>query len=513
MMRSLSLRRTSCTLLWSLALLLFVQALEIEIPPFLENRIEAVFGGNIWLPSVQALEIPPFLESQIEAVFGGNSWPLKERRAARREAERRAKFFILDAPLVGEVALHKRYVGYGAFVLVAALFQFGPLIIAYRYSDKRRIRKTTRGNRPGRKDTIDVVVVGCGLPKRGMGWYHLIQLLDMPSVNVRAVVEPFYLSNRPKIFDNLVQSLANKGVVCVPSLAELHTLTSRAHKFKRRTLCFIAGRTSNNPTFFRQCVEMGCSAIYLEKPGAMTSEELSDMRDLAASKQVSVFIGFNRNVSRYILDAVKLSRQIQNCHVFLSHCNSYDDASLPEVFSRCSEGLMKSMGIHELAILVTHFNVSVENIEKFQVNPRLTKLVTLKKLDTATITLTDFRCAAFKIKTKEDVSVSVLVDRSGGYLSFATVKDGAGNEVQKFEYPTPLAAKTLEKKMRADPQMMPYFFVQSEDFLELKRRVISCVLDERDVAEGVATIDVGVEALRLAEYATKELTRAVMTKE
>ena len=486
MMRSPSLRRAACILLWSLALLLSIQA------------------------TCAALEIPPFLESPIEAVFGGNS---KQRRAARREAERRAKYFIFDAPLVGEVVFRKRYVGYGAFVLVAALVQFGPLLVAYRYSDKRRIRKTTRGNRPGRKDTIDVVVVGCGLPKRGMGWYHMMQLLDMRSVNVRAVVEPFYFTNRPKIFDSLVQSLADKGVVCVLSLAQLYAGTSRGHKFKRRTLCFIAGRTSNNPTFFRQCIEMGCSAIYLEKPGAMTSEELSDMRDLAASKQVPVFIGFNRNVSQYVLDAAKLSRQVSFSHVFFSHCNSYDEASLPEVFSRCSEGLMKSMGIHELAILVTHFNVRVKNIEKFQVNPRLTELLTLKKPGASTITLTDFRCAAFKIKTKEDVSVSVLVDRTGGNLSFATVKDGAGNEVQKFEYPTPLVAKTLEKKMRADPQMMPYFFVQSEDFLELKRRVISCVLDEKDVAEGVATIDIGVEALRLAEYATEKLTRAVMTKE
>ena len=461
---------------------------------------------------VEALEIPRYLESPIEAIFGGNSWLLKERRAARREAERRAKYFILHTPF-GVVEVRKRHVGYAAFILLAALVQFGPLLIAYRYSDKRRIRKTTRGNRPGRKDTIDVVVVGCGLPKKGMGWFHLIQLLEMPDVNVRAVVEPFYFSNRPKVFDDLVQSLANKGVVCVPSLVELQTGTSRAHKFTRQTLCFIAGRTSSNPNYFRQCIEMGACAIYLEKPGASTSEELSDMRDLAATNQVPVFVGFNRNVSSYILDAVKLSRQIPNCHVFFSHCNSYEETSLPEVFSRCPEGLLKSMGIHELATLVTHFNVTVENIEKFQVNPRLTKLLTLRKPGTSTITLTDFRCAAFKIKTKEDMSVSVLIDRTGGNTSFAMVKDGVGNEVQKFEYPTPLTAKVIEKKIRADPKMMPYFFVQSEDFLELKNRVVRCVIHDRESAEGVATIDIGVEALRLAEYATQELTKAVMTKD
>ena len=492
----MSQSRPPRAVLWSLILTL---ALFVKIPRF---------------QFVKALEIPRYLERPIEAVFGGNSWLLKERRAARREAERRAKFFILDIPFgVGELAIRKRHVGYAAFILLAAIVQFGPLLIAYRYSDKRRIRKMTRGNRPGRKDTIDVVVVGCGLPKRGMGWYHLVQLMNMPNVNVRAVVEPFYFNNRPKIFDDLVQSLADKGVICVPSLAELHTGTSRSHKFNRRTLCFISGRTSNNPNYFRECIEMDACAIYLEKPGAATSEELSDLRDLAASKQVPVFIGFNRNVSSYILDAVKLSRQTPNCHVFFSHCNSYEETSLTEVFSRCSEGLLKSMGIHELAALVTYFNVTVEKIEKFQVNPRLTQLVTLKKPGTSTIALTDFRSAAFKIKTKEDVSVSVLVDRTGGNTSFAMVKDGTGNEVQTFEYPTPLAAKILEKKMRADPQMMPYFFVQSEDFLELKRRIVKCVLDERESAEGVATINIGVEALRLAEYATQELTKAVTTKD
>ena len=41
--------------------------------------------------------------------------------------------------------------------------------------------------------TVDVVLVGCGCPKRGMGWYHLTQLLEMPNVVMKAVVEPFYL--------------------------------------------------------------------------------------------------------------------------------------------------------------------------------------------------------------------------------------------------------------------------------------------------------------------------------
>ena len=41
--------------------------------------------------------------------------------------------------------------------------------------------------------TCDVVLVGCGCPKRGMGWYHLTQLVEMPNVCMKAVVEPWYL--------------------------------------------------------------------------------------------------------------------------------------------------------------------------------------------------------------------------------------------------------------------------------------------------------------------------------
>ena len=41
----------------------------------------------------------------------------------------------------------------------------------------------------------DVVLVGCGVPKRGMGWYHAKQMLegDVPSACLTTVVEPYFL--------------------------------------------------------------------------------------------------------------------------------------------------------------------------------------------------------------------------------------------------------------------------------------------------------------------------------
>lgn len=60
----------------------------------------------------------------------------------------------------------------------------------------------------------------------------------------------------------------------------------------------------------------------------------------------------------------------------------------------------------------------------------------------------------------------------------------------------------------ADPEMMPHFFVQCDDYLELKNRVVDSTLGGRD-APGVATIQVGIEALKLAEYGTEELNKAL----
>ena len=44
-----------------------------------------------------------------------------------------------------------------------------------------------------RDDVLDVWVVGCGEPKKSMGWFHFTQLVADARVRVTAVVEPFLL--------------------------------------------------------------------------------------------------------------------------------------------------------------------------------------------------------------------------------------------------------------------------------------------------------------------------------
>ena len=58
--------------------------------------------------------------------------------------------------------------------------------------------------------------------------------------------------------------------------------------------------------------------------------------------------------------------------------------------------------------------------------------------------------------------------------------------------------------------MMPYFFLQHDDYITLKERATAHILSGKPGApEGMATIDVAVEALKCAEYLTPMLQAAL----
>mmetsp|Transcript_17491 Transcript_17491/g.25899 ORF Transcript_17491/g.25899 Transcript_17491/m.25899 type:complete len:570 (-) Transcript_17491:383-2092(-) len=436
-------------------------------------------------------------------------------------------------------------------------------------SKKRRRRKRPGGNRADDDDTmIDVIVIGIGLPKKGMGWYHLTQLLEMKTINVRAIVEPFFLNPElcpepPQSFAELVTELKEMGVICAPSIAEL--VGEEDDDFRgeyhdaHKTLCLIAARTADNPKLFEECIHYSLAKVlYLEKPGAPSVQELESMKALALQTNTQVYLGYNKNVTPYIQKTIALAKTVKHAHVFLCHNNSYTQADLPEVFFRNSEGMLKNMAVHELAILVTFFDVTVSQISKFKINTSklFSEKLSIWKPGTSLPNpeyVTDFSRVAFKITTKSGTNVSVMADRCGGNVSFAVVKDEHGKEVQKFEFPDPKTAALIEEQVAEDPAMMPYFFVQSNDYQELKHRVVNSMIvnnnknkkddvektkkqkkkkkqkkgneedanggddDEKKTktttmattAQGVATIQVGIEALKLAEYATEQLNKTL----
>merc|ERR1712032_936550 len=97
---------------------------------------------------------------------------------------------------------------------------------------------------------------------------------------------------------------------------------------------------------------------------------------------------------------------------------------------------------------------------------------------------TDFDKIKFTIKTKTGKEVSVQANRCGGDVSWAMVSDAEAN------------VSVLEKKY---PGAMPYFFSQDPDYITVKDKVADFCANGV-AAEGVATIDIAIETLRVAEY-------------
>lgn len=164
--------------------------------------------------------------------------------------------------------------------------------------------------------------------------------------------------------------------------------------------------------------------------------------------------------------------------------------------------MLKNMAIHELALLVSFYDVSVENIESVKADKEFSSMQTLK--GPSGKEFTDFDKIKFTIKTKTGKEVSVQADRCGGTDSYATVTDASGEEVFRYWMPDEEDKANVEKLKAKYPTAMPYFFTQDPDYVTVKERVAKHTVTGEE-AEGVATIGIAVETLRVAEYLTPTL--------
>ena len=59
----------------------------------------------------------------------------------------------------------------------------------------RTLQRSSRLLATRAASTTPVALVGCGMPGRGMGWYHAKQILDgdVPSATLTDIVEPWFL--------------------------------------------------------------------------------------------------------------------------------------------------------------------------------------------------------------------------------------------------------------------------------------------------------------------------------
>mmetsp|Transcript_40123 Transcript_40123/g.69816 ORF Transcript_40123/g.69816 Transcript_40123/m.69816 type:complete len:418 (-) Transcript_40123:117-1370(-) len=356
----------------------------------------------------------------------------------------------------------------------------------------------------------NVVVVGAGVPKRGMGWYHAKQMIDgdVPSAKLTGVVEPWFLgggadSDAGKVFKEWADEESKNGVGFYASVSDLPPPEGK-------TLALISGRTADNPRLLKEVIEAGCTHVFLEKPGAPTVAELEDMKKYAAEKGVPVWMGYNKNVAKYVLDALEEQKKTEGSSMTFIHNNAYKEEELPECFERNAEGMLKNMAIHELALLATYYGVTVDNIDSVDVDKDYSSCQTLKGPDSGK-EFTDFGKVGFTVKTKDGKSVTVKSDRCGcneGGNSVAIVSVG-GEEKFRTKTPDEELKKVVDVKAKEDPEMMPYFFLQSDDYVTLKERCTAhMVAGKPGAPPGLATLDIGIDALKVAEYLTPLLQEA-----
>ena len=158
-----------------------------------------------------------------------------------------------------------------------------------------------------------MVVVGCGTPKFSMGWTHLYQLQAPPLsaiADVVGVVEPYLLSDQGKsapgaaAFAEYVAD--HPHLKFVSSCKELPPVRPA-----KARVGIIAVRTPAARSSFETAVlEAGCTAIYLEKPGAGSTADLDAMMQLAKEKGVTVMVGYSRNIGTHAHGLWNTLRQI-----------------------------------------------------------------------------------------------------------------------------------------------------------------------------------------------------------
>ena len=126
---------------------------------------------------------------------------------------------------------------------------------------------------------------------------------------------------------------------------------------------------------------------------------------------------------------------------------------------------------------------------------------------------TDFDAIGFTLTTTEGKTVSVYADRcgdaGGGGFAEAVVKDASGKEVARTKTPDADLLTVVAAKQAEHPDWMPYFHLQHDDYVTLKERVCAACLSGSP-PEGIATIDIAIETLKVAEYLTPTLRKELL---
>lgn len=279
-------------------------------------------------------------------------------------------------------------------------------------------------------------------------------------------------------------------------------------------LAVIAARTREAPQLFEASIQKGAKFVYLEKPGAESVEEMERMRALASAKGVRVYLGYNKNMGSYItktLAAEKCAQaalsQGQRVRMALVHMNAFGDMPLEELFKWNPEGMLRNQCCHEVALAITFWGLTAENISSVSVNKEKTNLSSAGGLE-------DFTQLSFVVETTHGQSIFFEADRFGGDWSAAGVQvlDSAGGVISKemFVFPDGVEREKMAQRMEADPELAWYFAQQKDLYVDnLRSAVRSSQGCADEQTSKLATIDTAVEVLRVAELLTSKLKDAV----
>ncbi|KAJ1461682.1 hypothetical protein M885DRAFT_581705 [Pelagophyceae sp. CCMP2097] len=343
------------------------------------------------------------------------------------------------------------------------------------------------------------VLIGCGLPGRGMGWFHGLQLVEgaCPAARLTDVVEPWFLGSGAETpagqeFGALAREWSSKyGVAFRPAL---DASTWAGTPLGSPRVALISGRTAENPGLFRAALDAGATHILLEKPGAPSVSELKDLAALAAAKHVPVCMGFIKNLAPYFTRALTTAQAHPGALVTLVNFNDYTEANLGECFERNSEGLLQNMAIHELALAASFFGMTAKTVADVAVDSGACDLRTIGGL-------TDFVKVDFTLTNLDGTRLRIVADRCGGDNCAAVVSDADGGVVLQELMVDAAAASSVAARRAAHPTWITYLLAQEPHYAALKERCAEAFVAGK-VPDGVATIQVAVDALELAEYLT-----------
>lgn len=362
---------------------------------------------------------------------------------------------------------------------------------------------------------VEIVVIGCGLPEKSMGWYHAWQLIQEFShqCTLTGIVEPWYLgSGRDAPGSEAFKAFQADCHQRVPGKVEwvdsVDKLAPRPLSPGSAAIALVACRTPDMPQLARQALAKGFTHVYLEKPGSPSVADLDLILTDAEALQIPVFMGYNKNCSAYVVGAVQQVRKWQaerkppSFTVILEHNNAF---KLPEegpdlvnfVSGPGCEGIVHNMLCHEFAFAHTFFGLSVSTLERVELLPGTIKLPLADRID--------FQCLAFRCYLRDGMQLDIVANRCGGNCSSIHL-DREGYPRMTFTTPDGHHAKWVVEQQQLRPNIMPYFLLQEPDYRELKRRALEHVSSGRaGVPAGLVDLRGAREVLMLADYLAPKL--------